>query len=89
MNAKYFSIKEFAEIVNISEGTLRRLFREGKLKNAVKIGGRIRIIVNIKEDKPELPNLNLDELANYFETLSITYKAISNCLKNAQNNSKN
>lgn len=82
MAQKYLTIKEYSKLTHISENTLRTNFRAGKLKNATKIGGRIKIIVDFDEEAKESGKLKQEKLAKAYADVANAYNELALIIKN-------
>ena len=81
MKHKYLSVKEYSELTGIPEYTLRRNFNKGKLKNAEKLGGRIKFILSVEEEDDLIKSEKINEITRAIEHISNGYNELLYILK--------
>lgn len=82
MAQKYLTIKEYALLTHTAESTIRRNIKNGKIENATKVGGGIRIVINVDDEDKEPVFPCKDELIKALERIVISYNEIIKIIKN-------
>ena len=82
MAQEYLTIKEYAKKTGIGESTLYRNFKEGNLKNAVKIGGRIIIVEYIDDKSSEWLIQNKEKVVHAIKQIATGYNELLVILEN-------
>lgn len=76
MAQTHLSIKEYSKLTNIKESTLYANYRKGKLRNAIKIGGQIKILVDDSITSDYSPFIITPELVSSLEKIASGYNEL-------------
>ena len=82
MAQEYLTIKEYAEKTRIAENTLRKNFKQGKLPNATKIGGSIRIVEYVNDEFSEALKEQQEAITSAIRHIADGYNELLGILEN-------